>query len=138
MRYLAIDLGARRTGLAVGDERTRAVSPAGVIEQPPGEEGLLRAIEKAVGDYQPAALVIGLPMNMDESEGEAAKRVRALGEKIAGATNLPIYYQDERLTSYAADQRMARSGRTHKQKKRLRDALAAVEILRDFLDEAAE
>ena len=137
MRYLAIDLGGRRTGLAVGDDRTRTVSPAGVIEQPPGEH-LIHAVEKAVRDYQPGALVIGLPLNMDESEGESAKQARELGKQIAAATKLPVHYQDERLTSFAADARMARSGRTHKQKKQIRDAIAAVEILRDFLDEAAE
>jgi putative holliday junction resolvase len=133
MRYLAIDLGDKRTGLAVGDDITRTVSPAGMIEQPRGE-AFMRAIDKAVAEYGPGAIVIGLPLNMDGTEGDAAKRVRELGRQIADATNLPVQYQDERLTSFAADQRMARTGRTHKQKKQIRDAIAAVEILRDFLE----
>lgn len=135
MRYLAIDLGGRRTGLAVGDDRTRTVSPAGVIEQPQGEQ-LIRAIRKAMGEYQPGAIVVGLPLKMDGSEGDAAKQVRAFAEKISHETHLPVHFQDERLTSFAADASMARSGRTHKQKKQIRDAIAAVEILRDFLDAA--
>lgn len=137
MRYLAIDLGGRRTGLAVGDDRTRTVSPAGVIEHPPGER-FIHEIVKAVEEYQPGELIVGLPLNMDDTEGESARRVRAVAERIAEATNLPMHFKDERLTSFAADKRMARTGRTHKQKKHLRDALAAVEILRDFLDEVAE
>jgi putative holliday junction resolvase len=137
MRYLAIDMGGRRTGLAAGDDRTHTVSPAGVIEHPPGDQ-LLRAILKAVAEYQPGAIVIGLPLNMDGSEGDAARQIRVFGESVAHATNLPVHYQDERLTSFAADTRMARTGRTHKQKKQIRDAIAAVEILRDFLEATSQ
>ena len=103
MRYLCIDLGDKRTGIAMGDDETKLVSPIQVIVMPRG------------------------------TEGPAAKSVRDFGEQLATGTNLPIHFQDERLTSYAADQRMAQTGRTHKQKKELRDALAAAEILRDFL-----
>lgn len=132
MRYLAVDLGEKRTGLAVGDDLSRMVSPMKVIECSRGD--LLDAVREAVEDADADAIVIGLPINMDGTEGPAATKVRTFGEALAAATNLPVHYQDERLTSYAADQRMARSGRTHKQKKSIRDALAAAEILRDFLD----
>lgn len=133
MRYLCIDLGDKRTGLAAGDDETRLVSPIDVIEVPRGEL-LLAALVKAIERHRPQALVIGLPLNMDDTEGTAAKAARETGELLQQRVGLPAYYQDERLTSYAADQRMAQSGRTHKQKKALRDALAAAEILKDFLD----
>jgi putative Holliday junction resolvase len=71
---------------------------------------------------------------MDGTEGPAAKAARDFGERLAARSNLPVHFQDERLTSYAADQSMAQSGRTHKQKKELRDALAAAELLREILD----
>lgn len=132
MRYLAVDLGEKRTGLAVGDDLSNMVSPMKVIEVPRGD--LLDAVHEAIEDADADAIVIGLPINMDGTEGPAAKQTRVFGEELAQATNLPVHYQDERLTSYAADQRMARTGRTHKQKKSIRDALAAAEILRDFLD----
>ncbi len=132
MRYMAIDLGGKRTGLAVGDDQTRFVSPVDTIEAAQGPL-LLAGIRKAVEEHGPGALVVGLPINMDGTEGPSARRVRGFAAEIARATALPVHFQDERLTSFAADQAMARSGRTHGQKKALRDALAAAELLRDFL-----
>lgn len=133
MRYLGIDLGDKRTGLALGDDETRIVSPLEVIVAARGSGAFVPEILKAIERQKPGALVIGLPINMDGSEGPAAKTVRAFGESLSQRVKLPVHFQDERLTSHAADQRMAQSGRTHKQKKELRDALAAAEILRDFL-----
>lgn len=136
MRYLAIDLGDKRTGLAVGDRETGVVSPLTVLEIPKGPR-LLQAIMKAIDEHRPSALVLGLPLNMDGSEGSRAKIVRTFGEELMKETGLAVHHQDERLTSYAANQTMARSGRTHKQKKAVRDALAAAEILRDYLESLA-
>jgi putative Holliday junction resolvase len=133
MRYLAIDLGDRRTGLAVGDDQTGVVSPVAVIEIRRGE-ALIDAVLAQIHEHEPDAIVIGLPLNMDGTEGERAKIVGAFGAALSQRCTIPIHYQDERLTSFAADERLARSGRTHRQKKELRDALAAAEILRDYLD----
>ena len=133
MRYLAIDLGDKRTGLAAGDDVTGLVSPVAVIEIRRGD-ALIDALLKEIDAQGSDAIVIGLPLNMDGTEGEAAKAARQFGEALEARSGKPVHYQDERLTSYAADQQMAQSGRTHKQKKELRDALAAAEILRDFLD----
>lgn len=134
MRYLAIDLGDRRTGLASGDDESQIVSAVGVIELPmkPGEL-LLDALVAATRDHEPDELVVGLPYNMDGTEGPRAKLVRAFAERLASRLSLPVRYQDERLTSVQADWEMARSGMTHKQKKQKRDALAAAAILRDYL-----
>lgn len=134
MRYLAIDLGDRRTGLAVGDDNTNLVSPVAVIEIRRGD-ALIDAVLAQIHEQEPDAIVIGLPLNMDGTEGDRAQIARAFGEALAQRCTLPIHHQDERLTSFAADEQMARTGRTHRQKKELRDALAAAEILRDFLDE---
>jgi len=131
MRYLGIDLGDKRTGLALGDDETGLIAPLDVIAARRGES-LLAALLEAIDQQRPAAIVIGLPINMDGTEGPAAKTSREFGELLHHRSGLPVIYQDERLTSYAADQHMAQTGRTHKQKKQLRDALAAAEILRDF------
>lgn len=132
MRYLAVDLGDRRTGLAAGDDVVRLVQPVEVIEVPRGP-ALVDALVRAVDRHGPDALVIGLPLNMDGSEGPAARAVREFGARLAERARIPLHFQDERLTSFEADERMARSGRTHREKRALRDALAACAILEGFL-----
>lgn len=136
MRYLSIDLGEKRTGIAMGDDETGLVSPLEVIVAVRGEAQMV-AILKVIERQRPNAIVIGLPLNMDGTEGGAAKSVRDFAEQISAHAKLPVHLQDERLTSYAADQRMSQSGRTHKQKKELRDALAAAEILRDWMERSS-
>ncbi len=106
-----------------------------MVEKPiePGEE-LLAGIGAAVEDFGPDALVFGLPLNMDDTEGPRAKLVRAFAARVAERTGLEVRFQDERLTSAEADWSMARSGMTRGQKKNRRDALAAAAILRDYLE----
>ncbi|NUQ68239.1 MAG: Holliday junction resolvase RuvX [Phycisphaerales bacterium] len=138
MRYLAIDLGDKRTGMALGDAITRAALPAGVIEVPADRrngEALLDALCEAVQTHLGATgeLVIGLPLNMDGTQGPRAKGAIAMGERLAARTRLKVHYQDERLSTASADWSMARSGLTRGQKKARRDAIAAAEILREFL-----
>ena len=132
MRYLAIDLGARRTGLAVGDDITGIASPLEVIATG-SELERMRLIARAIDDHGPDTLVVGLPLNMDGTEGPAAKAMRLFGGQLQQRFGLPVVYADERLSSVAADEQMSQSGLTHKGKKRRRDALAAAAILRSFL-----
>ena len=134
MRYLAVDLGAKRTGLAAGDDVVGLVQPVEVLMVPRGP-ALLDALARAVERHGPDALVVGLPLNMDGTEGGATADVRAFGAALAGRVELPVHVHDERLSSFEADQRMARSGRTHREKKELRDALAACAILESWLAE---
>ena len=135
MRYLAIDLGDQRTGLAIGDDETMIIGAAGVLEIPreSQEDRLLEALDSAVREHGAQQVVIGLPLNMDGTEGGRARLARMFAERIAERTDCVVHLQDERLTTYAAEQHLNRSGRTHRQKKKLRDQLAAIEILRDFL-----
>lgn len=135
MRYLAIDLGAKRTGLAAGDDVVGLVQPVEVVHVSRGP-ALLDALARSIDRHGPDALVVGLPLNMDGSEGAGAKEAREFGAAIAARTSLPVHFHDERLTSFEADERMARSGRTHREKKELRDALAACAILEAFLADA--
>ena len=137
VRLLAIDLGQKRTGLAAGDDVTSLVSPVEVIDIPLGD-ALRNALVKAIDRYAPDAIVIGLPLNMDGTEGPQAKAIRTFGDTLQARIEQPVHYQDERLTSYAAEQHLNQSGRTHGQKKKLRDALAAAEILRDYLESRVE
>ncbi len=132
MRYLALDCGQRRTGLAVGEDETGIVTPLHAIEA----SNEARVIERVVAEVESQgaeALVVGLPLNMDGTDSPQTKRIRQLAAQLHEAIDLPVYLFDERLSSFEADQRMSRSGLTHKQKKRRRDALAAAAILEDFL-----
>ncbi len=133
MIYLAIDLGDQRTGVAVADSETRIVSPLRVLEVP-REKGLLEVLAQLVEQRDPDEVVLGLPLNMDGSEGPQAAIVRRFGHELQQRITRDVQFQDERLTTFGANQAMAGSGRTHRQKRQVRDALAAAEILRDFLD----
>ena len=132
LRYLSIDLGDKRTGIAAGDDVTGIITPLQVLAV--AHTQVMDELLKVIAAHKPDAIVLGLPLNADGSDSPAAKKARLFGEALAHRAALPLHFQDERLTSYAADQSMAQSGRTHKRKKELRDALAAGEILRDYLD----
>lgn len=143
MRYLGIDLGDKRTGLAMGDNLLRIATPAGVVEVASAQDGgnaLLAALQRevderlGVGPGSIGELVIGLPLNMDGSEGPRARASRAFAERLAERTGRRVHLVDERLTTAAADWSMSQTGLTHKQKKRRRDAIAAAALLQGFLD----
>lgn len=131
MRYLAIDLGGKRTGLAVGDDLTRIATPIEVLEIPPGPR-LVDAVGEAIREHGPDELVVGLPLNMDGSEGPAAEGAKAFAQDLAAASGLPVRLHDERLSSAAAEADIA--GRyTRKGRKKRLDAVAAARILESFL-----
>jgi len=136
MRYLAIDLGDRRTGVACGDDILRLPAPIEVIDAS-NREVLLARIGKLVNEYGPDALVVGLPVNMDGTEGPRAKMARDFAQECSTRFSIGFEMQDERLTSFAAEFSLNQSGRTHAQKKKLRDALAACEVLKDFFQRTA-
>lgn len=132
-RYLAIDLGDRRTGLAVADGVLRLPMPLEVVQATTHE--LVRdAVLRAIASHDPTDLVVGMPFNMDGSEGPRARIVHAFVALLRERTALPIHLQDERCSSIDAEEFLQRSGRTHAQKKAIRDALAACVILQAFLD----
>jgi len=137
MRYLCFDIGDRRTGIALGDDETRIASPVGVIEcrfSASDMDALLQRLADTVTEYGPDEIVVGLPLNMDNTHGPQARKIAIFAERVSRQVDLPVRLHDERLTSFDADQKMARTNLTHKQKKERRDALAATTILSDFLN----
>jgi len=139
MRYLCIDLGDRRTGVAVGDTVLRLASPVTVIEIPVEQrdgDALLDEIARICREQlgSTGEIVLGLPLNMDGTEGPRAKAARAFAGRIEQRTTRAVRFMDERLSSVAADWTTSQSGLTHKQKKQRRDALAAASILQGFLN----
>lgn len=134
MRYLGLDIGGKRTGVAVADTELGIASPVTTIESPlASSDALVLQIRGVIEEHGPDALVVGLPLNMDGTEGPQARIVRGFAAELTSQTGLQVHLHDERLTSAAADERMARTGFTHRQKKARRDAIAAAEILAGFL-----
>jgi putative Holliday junction resolvase len=133
MRYLAIDYGLKRTGLAVCDADETLASPLVVLT---GQGGLIEKIQQAVTDQAVDAIVFGLPLNMDGTEGDQVKRVRDFAAKLIKQIELPLFFQDERLSSFDAEKKLAALGITRKKKKKHLDAIAAAAILQAFIDAA--
>ncbi len=131
MRYLAIDLGQKRTGLAICDAGEMIASPLCVITD---QSSLISRVKKIIAAEEAGAIVVGLPLNMDGSEGDPVKNIRKFANELAKEVDLPIHFQDERLTSFDAEQKLAGEFTRKKKKKRL-DAIAAASILQAFLDE---
>ncbi len=133
MRYLAIDLGDKRTGLAVGDDRLRLATPVVVI-QTRERQVLLDRLAEVIEEHGPGELVVGLPLNMDGSEGPRSKLTRMFAKQLQERFGLPVHLHDERLTSHAAEEKLQQRELSRGQKKERRDALAAAELLTSFLN----
>ena len=134
-RLVALDLGARRVGVAVSDELRITANPLPFIERRSWKD-LLRRVAEIVGSYDACGLVIGLPIGLDGTDGEAARKARQIAENFRRSLDVPVYLQDERLTSFAAEERLKAEGvRAQEIEKRV-DSEAAAIILRDFMTHA--
>lgn len=133
-RYLGIDFGARRVGLAVGDSDGSIASPVALVASSGDIEELCRKIQSVADDYDVEAFVVGLPLNMDDSEGPQAKLCRQFGETLERLTGQAVHYFDERLTSLSADDHLFDAQLTRGKKKARRDAVAAQLMLQSFLE----
>ena len=134
MRYLAIDHGQKRTGLAISDASETLVSPHSVIETT-SEEELLRRILEVLDIEEIDAVVVGLPVNMDGTEGTRVQQVRRFVSTLQQRTDKPVHLHDERLSSFEADYLAGDLELTRKKKKKRLDAIAAAAILRSFFEQ---
>lgn len=132
MRYLAIDYGAKRCGLAICDPLEIVVSPLAVIDD---RRNLIKRIVEVIATEGIEAVVLGLPLNMDNSAGRQTKVVEGFGRRLKEQIDVPIYFQDERLSSFAAKERLADVELTRKEKRKRFDAVAAAYILESFLEQ---
>lgn len=132
MRYLAIDYGAKRVGLAICDPAETIASPLGVIE---GQKDLSSKIAEVVKKENVEAIVLGLPLNMDDSTGPQAKLVFQFAERLERHLDIPLHFQDERLSSFSAEEKLAPADFSRKKKKKHLDAVAAAEVLQAFLEQ---
>jgi putative Holliday junction resolvase len=133
-RILALDLGAKRIGVAVSDELQMTARGVSVFTRETTEK-LLAAVRKLIEDFDAAALVIGLPLNFDGSESVGSTDARAIADYFSQNLSIPVYLQDERLTSREAEEILRERGFNQKEIKKLVDQEAAAIILRDFLEQ---
>ena len=134
MRYLGIDYGNKRVGLSLCDPNESIVSPLCQLQiETLGQEGFFARLKQVVQEYRVEAVVIGLPLNMDGSEGPQAKLTREFAGRLEQILSIPVHFQDERLSSAAADELLTTSGFSKDKRRDRRDMLAACAILQDFL-----
>lgn len=134
MRVLGIDLGTKRIGIAASDRSGTIASPLTVLQRCGSQGGDHRNIAKIVVEEEAVAIVVGLPLNMDGSEGKAAQSARAEVERMATVVGVPVYVHDERLTTIAADRAMMEQNMNAQARRKVVDKWAAAVILQAWLD----
>ena len=138
MRIMALDYGSRTVGVAMTDPLGITVQPSETITRK--QENHLRKtysrIEELIRENGVELIVIGLPLNMDGTEGDRAALCRQFGAKLLERTGIRIEYQDERLTTVEADEILDALEINRKDRKRHIDAIAAAVILQDFMNGA--
>ncbi len=135
MIIMAVDLGKARTGIAVCDKTQFLASPLCVIEEW-NQEKLAEKICGLVQQEKPELIVVGLPKNMDGSEGESAQNAKSFADKLHSLTGIPIHMQDERCTTITAHRYLNDTNVRGKKRKKAVDAVAATVILQSYLDSA--
>lgn len=130
---MAIDYGDVRTGVAVCDKMEMLASPVCVIEQR-NADLLIDKICSLIPDYKPELIVVGLPKNMDSSEGERAQKCKAFAQSLFEKSGIETVMRDERLSTVVAHNVLNTTNTRGKKRKAVVDQVAAVMILQDFID----
>lgn len=130
---LGFDFGLKRIGVAVGETLLRQARPLMTIDAE-ANTARFAIIERLLGEWQPALLVVGLPLAMDGTEHELSRRCRRFANQLHGRFGLPVRLVDERLTSSAADERLREAGLNWRERKEKVDAVAAQIILQSYFD----
>jgi putative holliday junction resolvase len=131
MAIIAIDFGKRRIGLAIAESTDCAAYPLGTITRVSLDKDL-QQLGSWISSRAASQLVVGLPLNMDGTEGSSARAARTFGAQLATHLRLPVDYADERLTSFEARERLS-NYRRKRHRKTAVDAVAATIILEEWL-----
>lgn len=139
-RVLGLDYGAKTVGVAVSDPLRLTAQSLEIIRRK--DETHLRAtmrrIQEIIAEYGVTEIVLGLPLNMDDSVGERARRTIDFQKALAAKTGLPVRLSDERLTSVEAEEAMKLAGVKEREQKKYVDRVAAAIILQDWLNAHAQ
>jgi putative Holliday junction resolvase len=136
MRYLGLDVGRARIGLALADDVLRTARPHSAVARR-GDAADLSAIAEVARAFEVTRAVVGLPLNMDGTEGSSARFARGFAEKLGAALGVPVEFQDERLSTFEAEGRLREQGFTARDQRQRIDAEAAAVILQGWLDRGA-
>jgi putative Holliday junction resolvase len=134
--FLGFDYGTRHLGIAVGSTASGLAEPLGSLPVRRGAPDWQR-LDQLVREWQPQALIVGLPLNMDDSESDMTRAARKFGHRLHARYNLPVHMVDERLTSVEAKNALVAARVPWKHRKARVDKLAAQSILQAYLDESA-
>lgn len=133
MIIISVDLGKARTGLAISDKTGFLASPLDMIEEKSPSK-ILEKVAKAVTDNKAELVVVGLPKNMDGTEGDSARNAREFALSLTQLTGIQTVMQDERGTTITAHGYLSQRDVRGKKRKAQVDTVAAAIILQDYLD----
>lgn len=133
VRYLGLDLGRATIGLAIADDVLRTARALRTVRRSKLDQDL-SAVRREAEEYEVGLAVLGLPLNMDGSEGPSARLARAFAPRLEEALGVPVELFDERLSTFEAQSRLRDQGFTAREQKDLVDAEAAAVILQGWLD----
>lgn len=138
IRYLALDVGTKRIGIAVSDGLGLTAQPVMTLERRRNPREDLRSIARLARRHEVSGIVVGLPLHMSGEDSPRAAKTRALAAELGELSGLPIHLWDERLTSEAAHEILYAAGRKRQTHKDVVDQVAAVLILESFLNSHAQ
>ncbi|MEX2394731.1 MAG: Holliday junction resolvase RuvX [Actinomycetota bacterium] len=129
-RFLGVDLGSVRVGLAVSDPLGMLAQPLDVVSL----EDAASAIAERIAELEVDEIIVGMPLNMDGSHGPAADAATAFADELRASTNLPVSCFDERLSTVEAERAMRSAGTSSKGQRGKVDKVAAALVLQAYLD----
>jgi len=133
MRMMGLDVGSKTVGVAVSDELGFSAHPVTTVRRT-NLRADLHALQRIITEQEVAKVIVGLPLNMNGSEGHRAIESRKLGDALGEHATIPILYWDERLTSVAAEKSLIEADVSRKKRKEVIDQVAACLILQGWLD----
>jgi putative Holliday junction resolvase len=136
-RYLALDVGSKRIGVAVSDELGLIAQPVLTLERRRNTREDLRSLARLCRRFDVAGIVVGNPLHLSGEQSPQAAKTQAFAAELGALARLPIHLWDERLTTREAHQMLYEAGHARKEHRRVVDQVAATLILQSFLDEKA-
>ena len=134
MRYLGLDLGSRTLGVAISDKTGLIASSLKVIRHVEEYDRLIEDVKELVNSLDVDAIVLGFPKNMNNTIGPKGELSLEFKEKLEKSINIPVYLQDERLSTKSALDTLIKGDVSRKDRKKVVDSLAATIILQSYLD----
>ncbi len=133
-RYIGLDVGERRIGVAVSDPLGITAQPLEVVRRD-GQGSEWKRLEAVIKQYQPVRAIVGLPVNMNGTEGKQAEAARLFARTFSRKfPSVAVIFQDERLTTVASEKLLIKAGVRREKRRKKRDVIAATLILQTYLD----